>query len=225
MPEATYKPVRCGVSRPRQVRPHAPERRGCARWRWPGSVTERDPTSGPAPRGSPTKRYLLMTRPLRPSGTERPFLARVVPLVDWEAVSRNGRAAVGPKCRPVVPDRPGRSSLVFARFLTWAPMIAPMTRAPAPGPCAGSARGRGGLCRERAGEPGLEVQDPVGGPWPALRGGGGRPAGQRCPLARAGLRRDALITARPSEEAVSIMPDGQARQRLFGWVRAAKSPA
>jgi hypothetical protein len=54
---------------------------------------------------------------------------------------------------------------------------------------------------------------------------GGRPAGQRCPLARAGLRRDAFITARPDGGAVSIMPDPQAWQRLSGWVRAAGLPA
>src|SRR5208337_406001 len=60
---------------------------------------------------------------------------------------------------------------------------------------------------------------------PALCGGGRRSAGRRCPLARAGLRRDAFITARPGGEAVSIMPDAQAWQRLFGWVRAAGSAA
>lgn len=53
------------------------------------------------------------------------------------------------------------------------------------------------------------------GPWSSKVPA--RPASQRCPLARAGLRRDAFITARPSEKAVSIMPDAQARQRLFGW--------
>ncbi len=76
--------------------------------------------------------------------------------------------------------------------------------------------GRTAIWRGRRSGPGAGSGRALGGRWPALRGGGGRPAGQRCPLARAGLRRDAFITARPGEEAVSIMPDAQARQRLFG---------
>jgi len=98
--------------------PWPPDRRTLIVRHRPARTTERDRCLTMPRAGSPTARYLLMTKvaAARRHGTVISG-SRSASFCRLRSGFTDGRAAAGRECRPVVPDRPGRSACSIGAVL------------------------------------------------------------------------------------------------------------